>query len=125
MERCQAVTFLWRAAGQPSPTDTYNPFADVSAGDYFYNAVLWAVQQGITAGISATEFGPYRTLERDQLLTFLCRAAGAQAGGDNWSELAVNWAGGRGMLAGVPGVFSAKESCPRRDVVYYLWKYYN
>ena len=125
VERCQAVTFLWRAAGEPKPSSSYNPFADVAADSYYYNAVLWAVEKGITAGISATEFAPRNPLERDQLLTFLCRAAGANASGDNWSELAVNWATGRGLMTGIPGTFSAKEACPRRDVVYYLWKYYN
>lgn len=123
--RGQAVTFLWRAAGQPKALLTNNPFTDVPAGAYYYDAVLWAVQQGITNGTSETTFGPDLALHRDQLLTFLCRANGGYAGGDNWSGLAVEWASTRGLLAGIPGDFVAGGDCPRSDVVYYLWKNYN
>lgn len=123
--RGQAVTFLWRAAGQPKHSMTVNPFTDVAPGAYYYDAVLWAVQQGITNGISDNAFGPELTLHRDQMLTFLCRANGGYAGGDNWSELAVNWATGRGLMTGIPGTFGATRDCPRCDVVYYLWKNYN
>ena len=93
-------------------------------GAYYYDAVLWAVQQGITLGTSDTTFIPDMPLHRDQLLTFLCRANGGYAGGDDWSNLAVNWASTRGLLAGVPGTFVAAGDCPRSDVVYYLWKNY-
>ena len=79
--RGQAVTFLWRAAGQPKSTIAVNPFTDVIAGAYYYDAVLWAVQQGITNGTSDTAFSPDLQLNRDQLLTFLCRANGGYAGG--------------------------------------------
>ena len=123
--RGQAVTFLWRAAGQPKVSLTNNPFTDVIAGAYYYDAVLWAVQQGITNGTSETTFGPDLPLHRDQLLTFLCRANGGYAGGADWSSLAVNWATSRGLLAGIPGTFVAGGDCPRSDVVYYLWKNYN
>ena len=123
--RGQAVTFLWRAAGQPKSVLTVNPFTDVVPGSYYYDAVLWAVQQGITNGTSETTFSPDLPLHRDQMLTFLCRANGAYAGGDNWSQLAVDWATNRGLLAGIPGVFAAAGDCPRSEVVYYLWKNYN
>ena len=123
--RGQAVTFLWRAAGQPSHSISANPFTDVQPGAYYYDAVLWAVQQGITNGISDSAFGPELTLHRDQILTFLCRANGGYAGGSNWSELAVSWANARGLMTGIPGTFGATRDCPRCDVVYYLWKNYN
>ena len=123
--RAQAVTFLWRAAGQPKHTLAVNPFTDVIAGSYYYDAVLWAVQQGITNGTSDTRFSPDRELRRDQLLTFLCRANGGYAGGADWSQLAVDWANSCGLLSGVPDAFVADSLCPRCDVVYYLWKNYN
>ena len=122
--RGQAVAFLWRAAGRPTPTLTENPFTDVKKGDYYYEAVLWALQQGIGYGTSATTFAPNATLNHDQLLAFLCRANGGYAGGDNWSDLAVSWARERGLLSGIPGTFKANGPCPRSDVVYYLWKNY-
>ncbi len=123
--RGQAVTFLWRAAGQPKSAVTANPFTDVLPGAYYYDAVLWAVQQGITNGTSDTTFSPDLPLHRDQLLTFLCRANGGYAGGADWSKLAVDWASLRGLLAGIPGTFVATGDCPRSEVVYYLWKNYN
>ena len=123
--RGQAVTFLWRAAGQPKHSMTVNPFTDVQPGAYYYDAVLWAVQQGITNGISDNAFGPELTLHRDQILTFLCRANGGYAGGSDWSQLAINWATARGLMTGIPGTFGATRDCPRCDVVYYLWKNYN
>lgn len=123
--RGQAVTFLWRAAGQPQSTVTVNPFTDVIPGAYYYDAVLWAVQQGITLGTSDTTFSPDLPLHRDQLLTFLCRANGGYAGGEDWSNLAVGWANVRGLLSGLPINFVASGDCPRSEVVYYLWKNYD
>ncbi len=122
--RAQAVTFLWRAMGRPNATGV-NPFTDVAPDEYYTQAVLWAVQQGITAGTSETTFSPEATLTQDQMLTFLCRASGANAGGENWSELAVSWAAGNGLFVGLPGAVTPKGSCPRSDVVYYLWKDFN
>lgn len=123
--RAQAVAFLWNAAGRPANKIESNPFTDVPAGTWYTDAVLWAVQQGLTNGTSDTTFSPELTLSRDQLLALLFRANGGGLGGANWSQLAVDWANGRGLLDGVPGTFDAKSACPRCDVVYYLWKYYN
>ncbi len=123
--RAQAVTFLWNAAGRPANRIESNPFTDVPAGTWYTDAVLWAVQQGLTNGTSETTFSPELTLSRDQLLALLFRANGGGLGGANWSQLAVDWANGRGLLDGVPGTFDARSACPRSDVVYYLWKYYN
>ena len=62
--RGQIVTFLWRAAGEPAPTSSENPFVDVPEGAYYYKAVLWAVEKGITAGTSETTFSPEKTCTR-------------------------------------------------------------
>ena len=75
--RGQIVTFLWRAAGSPKPSSTNNPFTDVQAGAYYYDAVLWAVEKGITSGTSATTFSPDTACTRGQTVTFLYRAAGS------------------------------------------------
>ena len=72
--RAQVVTFLWRAAGKPEPTSTTNPFEDVAADQYYYKAVLWAVEKGITKGTSETKFSPDSTCTRAQIVTFLYRA---------------------------------------------------
>ncbi|MBR7179666.1 MAG: S-layer homology domain-containing protein [Oscillospiraceae bacterium] len=74
--RAAVVTFLWRAAGKPDPVGQNNPFTDVAEQDFFYKAVLWAVENGITNGISATEFGPGSSCNRAQVVTFLYRAFG-------------------------------------------------
>lgn len=119
--RAEAVTFLWRAAGSPEPASSTSPFTDVTdTGAYYYKAVLWAVEQGITNGAGAGRFDLTGTLAYDQILTFLCRAGGGTASGDDWSAAAVSWAAGAGLTDGL--TFTAKGSCPRSDVVYCLWK---
>ena len=72
--RGQVVTFLCRAKGSPAPKTSKNPFKDVSKKDYYYSAVLWAVEKGITAGTSKTKFSPNDTCTRGQIVTFLYRA---------------------------------------------------
>ena len=72
--RAAVVTFLWRAQGSPEPSSTKNPFVDVKNTDFFYKAVLWAVEQGITNGLDATHFGPGTACNRAQVVTFLYRA---------------------------------------------------
>ena len=71
--RPQAVTFLWRAAGSPAAKSAVMPFTDVKAGSYCYDAVLWAVENGITAGTSATTFSPQKGCTRGQIVSFLYR----------------------------------------------------
>ena len=73
--RGQVVTFLWAAAGKPEPTMLYNPFSDVSSSDYYYKAVIWAVQEVITGGTSRTTFSPNDSCTRSQVVTFLWAAA--------------------------------------------------
>lgn len=119
--RAQAVTFLWRAAGSPEPSSKTSPFTDVTnPSAYYYKPVLWAAEQGITVGVSANTFGLNGTLAYDQMLTFLCRAAGVNAGGSDWSNMALNWAKQNGLTDGL--IVTAKANCPRSDVVYCLWK---
>ena len=119
--RAEAVTFLWRAAGKPAPSATTSSFTDVTdRSAYYYNAVLWAVEQGITNGAGGGRFDLTGTLAYDQIFTFLCRFAGEQASGSDWSSAAVRWANSSGLTDGL--LFSAKDACPRADVVYCLWK---
>ena len=73
-QRAQVVTFLHRAAENPEPSSVKNPFTDVKSSDFFYKPVLWAVEKGITNGISATAFGPTSPCNRAQVVTFLYRA---------------------------------------------------
>ena len=75
-KREQVVTFLWKAAGAPEPNTTTNPFTDVQEGKYYYKAVLWAVENGITAGMGDTTFGVGQTCTRAQIVTFLYAAYG-------------------------------------------------
>ena len=119
--RAEAVTFLWRAAGEPSPASSAASFSDVTdRSAYYYDAVLWAAQEGITTGAGGGRFDLNSTLSYDQIFTFLCRAAGETASGDDWSAAAVNWASSNGLTDGLS--FTAKADCPRSDVVYCLWK---
>ncbi len=76
--RGQVVTFLWRTAGEPAVSGS-NPFTDVKSTDYYYSAVLWAVENNVTNGLSATTFGPARTCTRGQIVTFLYRAFGPKS----------------------------------------------
>ena len=118
--RAEAVTFLWRAAGSPEPASASSAFSDVSdPGAYYYKAVLWATEQGITNGVGGGRFDLSGTLAYDQILAMLCRAAGGDASGSGWSSAAVSWAASNGLTDGLD--FAAQDSCPRSDVVYCLW----
>ena len=122
--RAEAVTFLWRAAGSPAPKASASSFTDVTDQNaYYYKAVLWAVEQGITQGVGDGRFNLTGTLAYDQILTFLCRFAGEQASGSDWSDAAVLWAKNSGLTDGLS--FTAKANCPRADVVYCLWRHLN
>ena len=118
--RAQAMTFLWRAAGSPQPDSTVSPFVDVSPEAYYYVPVLWASENGITGGVSENQFGPEQTLAYDQILTFISKLVGESGTGADWSEAALNWAESSGLADGL--TFSAKGSCPRSDVIYFLWR---
>lgn len=130
--RAQMVTFLWRAAGSPAPKSTVNPFKDVSSSDYYYNAVLWAIENGITTGVSADRFAPGATVSRAQTVTFLYRANGSPAAsGASFSDVAadeyyanaVAWAVRSGITTGTGnGKFSPSADCTRGQIVTFLYR---
>ena len=131
--RAQAVTFLWRAAGSPAPVSTTMPYTDVPAGSYYHDAVLWAVEKGITKGTSDTTFSPNATCTRAQIVTFLWRAEGAPAAGssdpftdvksDAYYADAVLWAVAEGITKGTTDTaFSPNDDCTRAQIVTFLWR---
>ena len=133
-QRAQVVTFLWRAAGSPEPKTTVNPFTDVTEADFYYKAVLWAVENKITSGISATEFGPLVLCNRAQVVTFLYRAQGQPAVGNvhnpfkdvnafDWYGPAVLWAAENGITMGISAdEFGVDGICNRAQVVTFLYR---
>ena len=133
--RGQTVAFLWRALGKPTPQKTENPFTDVAASAYYYTPVLWAVENGVTYGISATQFGPEATVTRSQVVTFLWRAAGSPAAATSTNPFtdvraseyyykAVLWAAENGITAGVtPTSFAPNAPCTRAQIVSFLHRY--
>ena len=118
--RGQTVTFLWRAMGCPEPTSTDNPFEDVTEGKYYYNAVLWAVEKGITNGTDATHFTPNQTCSTAHIITFLYRTLGI--GTNGWYKEAEEWARGAGLLDGLNVSVAPGVDCPRSDVVLFLYR---
>ena len=123
--RGQVVTFLWRAKGCPEPTTTENPFTDIKQGDYFYKPVLWAVENGITNGMTATTFGPGETCTSAHVVTFLWRANGkpaAETTGTNYYDEPVAWANSKQLLDGTAVPFSPTNLSPRADIVTYLYR---
>ena len=138
--RAEIVTFLWRAAGSPTPTITRNPFTDVkySVGSDFYNAILWASQNGIAAGTSTTTFSPNATCTRAQIVTFLWRYAKKPLGyytnpftDVNKAEHAayydaILWAVGKGITKGTTATtFSPYGTCTRGEAVTFLYRAVN
>ena len=132
--RAQLVTFLWRASGSPAPVGKKTPFTDVPASAYYYNAVLWAVEQQITSGTSATTFSPNSSLNRAQAVTFLYRAAGSPAtkGNNPFTDVANNayyadatiWAAEQKITAGTTATtFSPSDSCTRAQTVTFLYRF--
>ncbi len=132
--RAQAVTFLWRAAGSPAPKSSVNPFTDVAPGAYYYNAVLWAAEQGITTGVTATTFSPDAPCTRAQAVTFLWRAAGSPAAKRSvnpftdvasgaYYRSAVLWAVEQGITTGTTvTTFSPNANCLRGQIVTFLYR---
>ena len=131
VSRAQMVTFLWRAHGSPEATGT-NPFTDVSTSDYYYDAVLWAVANGVTNGTSATTFSPDMAVTRAQAVTFQWRAAGSPvASGSSFDDVAadayygnaVTWAVANGITNGTSGTtFSPDVVVSRAQAVTFLWR---
>ena len=133
--RAQVVTFLWAANGKPAPAAANNPFTDISESDWYYNAVLWAVENKITGGTSATTFGPYDTCTRAQIGTFLWAANGKPAVQElsgfsdvtefDWFATPVIWAKEQNITTGIGnGMFAPYNTCTRAEVVTFLYKVY-
>ena len=131
--RAQAVTFLWRAAGSPEPETRAMPFADVPAGSYYYDAVLWAVENGITKGTSDTTFSPNMTCTRAQIVAFLWRSEKSPAAGSRnpfadvkstaYYADAVLWAVENDITKGTTNTtFSPDADCTRAQIVTFLWR---
>ena len=134
--RGQVVTFLWRAKGCPEPTTTTHNFTDLKENEYYYKAVLWAVENGITAGLKPTLFAPDATVTRGQVVTFLHRAEGTPSYSvdNSFTDLktgeyyydAVLWAVENGVTSGLkPTLFGPEEPCTRGQVVTFLYRAYN
>ena len=132
--RAEVITFIWRAEGKPEPTSTHNPFTDVKEGRFYYKAVLWAVEQGITTGTSETTFSPHEDCSRSEVVTFLWRTVGKPAPtnsnnpfldvkADRFYSDAVLWAVEHGVTNGMdPEYFGVHESCNRAHVVTFLYR---
>ena len=135
--RAHVVTFLHRAAGNPEPESANNPFTDVKAGDFYYKPVLWAVEKGITNGISATKFGSVDVCNRAAVVTFLWRAAGSpepesitnpfvDVKTTDFFYKPVLWAVENGITNGVDAThFGPATDCNRAQVVTFLYRAYN
>ena len=132
--RAQAVTFLWRAAGSPAPSATAMPFTDVAADSYYYNAVLWAMENGITVGTSSTTFSPDLKCSRAHIMTFLWRSEKSPAAGsvnpsftdvsaDAYYADAVLWAVKESVTNGTSSAtFSPDADCTRAQIVTFIWR---
>ena len=133
--REQVVTFLWNAAGKPEPASTQNPFSDVKTGKYYTKAVLWAVEQGITKGVSETKFGVGSPCTRGQVVTFLWRYAGEPKPAGTTSSFtdlkpgasyyqAALWAVEQGITKGTSQTtFSPETTCDRATIVTFLYRF--
>ena len=131
--RAQAVAFLWRAAGSPKPETRTMPFTDIPVGSYYYDAVLWAVENDITKGTSDTTFSPNMTCTRAQIVAFLWRSEKSPAAGtaNPFADVkstayyadAVLWAVKENITKGTTNTtFSPNADCTRAQIVTFLWR---
>ncbi|MBQ9045099.1 MAG: S-layer homology domain-containing protein [Oscillospiraceae bacterium] len=130
--RAQAVTFLWRAYGSLKPTTTVQLFSDVNANDYYYNAVVWAAEQGITSGTGNGLFSPNQQCTRGEIVTFLWRAQGSPDAAahsfsdvpvDSFCTTAVGWASANGITQGSDATsFAPNDPCTRAHIVTFLYR---
>ena len=134
--RAQVVVMLWRAAGSPEPTNMDNPFTDVKDTDFYCKAVLWAVENGITNGTSATTFSPMGITNRAQVVTFLWRYLGqpgssaenpfADVDANAWYGPSVLWAVENGITNGMSATqFGVGTNCNRAHMVTFLYRALN
>ncbi len=132
--RAQVAAFLWRAAGCPEPETTVNPFTDVSKTSIFYKPIMWAYENGITSGTTAKTFGPNVTCTREQIVTFLWRAAGSpdpETTVNPFKDIkstrktykAILWAVENGITSGrTANVFAPTDTCTRGQVVTFIYR---
>jgi len=135
--RAQVVTFLWRAAGEPEPERMVCPFTDVAADAYYYKAVLWAVENGITNGTSADAFSPNATVTRAQTAAFLYRHEQSKGGGftgawmfrvpftdvPEWAFESIAWCYMHNITNGTSeSTFSPDNGCTRGQIVTFLYR---
>lgn len=133
--RAQLITFMHRAMGSPVPDGGAAGFADVPAGAYYADAVRWAVEHGVTSGLTADRFGPDAACTRAQFVTMLHRAAGSPAPKESampftdvpagsYYEAAVRWAVENGITTGVSETsFAPNAPCTRGQIVTFLYRY--
>ena len=132
--RAEMVTFLYRAAGSPEPTNKVNPFTDVAEDSYYYKAVLWAVEKGIAKGTSETTFSPNDTCTRGQTVAFFYRYANSPAvsGSNSFADVsetayyynATLWAMSEKVTEGTSATtFSPNDLCTRGQIVTFLYRY--
>ena len=132
--RGQIVTFLWRAAGSPEPASSVMSFGDVGESDFYYKAVLWAVENGITNGYGGADiFAPDVTCTRGQVVTMLNRYLGGKATNtenpfddvkeDAFYYDAVLWAAENGITTGTSATtFEPDATCTRGQIITFLWR---
>jgi len=129
----QMVAFLWRAAGQPAAGDVRMTFKDVDRNAYYYQALLWAISEGITTGVSETSFAPNATCTRAQMVTFLYRMAGKptvtakhafeDVSAEDYYNTAVAWAVQEGITTGMTETtFAPAAFCTRGQTVTFLYR---
>ena len=132
--RGQTMTFLWRAMGEPEPDSLASSLTDVMSGSYYYKAVLWAMQEGVTTGVGKNVFAPDTTVTRGQFVTFLYRLAGASGSGEHpftdvpagsYYEAAIAWAYSEGITTGTSSTtFSPDAPCTRAQIITFLYRYF-
>lgn len=133
--RAQTMTFLWRAMGEPEP-GSYDPaLTDVKRGSYYYDAVLWAMQEGITTGAGKGLFAPDKAVTRGQFVTFLYRLSGEKSDAvhpftdvpaGSYYEPAIAWAYSKGITTGISKTaFSPDAPCTRAQIITFLYRYFN
>ena len=130
--RAMALTFLWRAAGMPEPRSSSCPFDDVPSDAYYRQAVLWAVENGITCGTSRTTFSPKQTCSRSEIITFIWRAMGSPSPKKNstysdvpcgkWYATPAAWAQEHAVEPGQNGLFAPHTPCTRASTILYIYR---
>ena len=132
VNRAQAMVFLWAAKNKPAATTTTSSFVDVKKTDWFYKAVMWAVENKITSGTDSTHFSPNKTCNRSEILAFLYAAMGKPKVSitnpysdvsSQWYKKAALWAYSKGIEKGEKGKFNASTPCTRTAVVLYLYRF--